>query len=113
MTAARRPTVAKISSRRRFAMALRLMIACALLLLGAVAIRAGPALAQESDEAYSATVKVDATADSAASARGMARIDGQRRALAAVIERLSGASEPPKSPQRDYKRTTAMHPSFE
>jgi hypothetical protein len=94
-------------------MALRLMTACALLLLGAVAIRAGPALAQESDEAYSATVKVDATADSAASAREMARIDGQRRALAAVIERLSGASEPPKAPKLDDKTITDMVASFE
>jgi hypothetical protein len=105
-------------------MALRLMSAiardrglrnlgCTLLLLGAVAMRAGPALAQESDEAYSATVKVDATAESAAAAREMARIDGQRRALAAVIERLSGASEPAKPPKLDDKAITDMVVSFE
>ena len=94
-------------------MALRLMSACALLLLGAVAMRAGPAPAQEFDEAYSATVKVDATADSAAAARDMARIDGQRRALAAVIERLSGASEPAKPPKLDDKAITDMVASFE
>jgi hypothetical protein len=94
-------------------MALRLMTACALLLLGAVAMRAGPALAQGSDEAYSATVKVDATADSAASARETARIDGQRRALAAVIDRLSGASEPAKPPKLDDKTITDMVVSFE
>jgi hypothetical protein len=94
-------------------MALRLMSACALLLLGAVAMRAGPAPAQESDEAYSATVKVDATADSAGAAREMARIDGQRRALAAVIERLSGASEPAKPPKLDDKAITDMVVSFE
>jgi Uncharacterized protein conserved in bacteria (DUF2066) len=94
-------------------MALRLMTACALLLLGAVAMRAVPAPAQESDEAYSATVKVDATADSAAAAREMARIDGQRRALAAVIERLSGASEPAKPPKLDDKAITDMVASFE
>jgi hypothetical protein len=94
-------------------MALRLMTACALLLLGAVAMRAGPAPAQESDEAYSATVKVDATADSAAAAREMARIDGQRRALAAVIEHLSGASEPAKPPKLDDKTITDMVASFE
>ncbi len=94
-------------------MALRLMSACALLLLGAVAMRAGPALAQESDEAYSATVKVDATADSAAAARDVARIDGQRRALAAVIEHLSGASEPAKPPKLDDKAITDMVVSFE
>jgi Uncharacterized protein conserved in bacteria (DUF2066) len=94
-------------------MALRLMTACALLLLGAVAMPACPASAQESDEAYSATVKVDATADSAAAAREMARIDGQRRALAAVIERLSGASEPAKPPKLDDKAITDMVASFE
>jgi Uncharacterized protein conserved in bacteria (DUF2066) len=94
-------------------MALRLMTACALLLLGAVAMRAGPAPAQETDEAYSATVKVDATADNAAAAREMARIDGQRRALATVIERLSGASEPAKPPKLDDKVITDMVASFE
>ena len=94
-------------------MALRLMIACALLLLGAVAMRAGPAPAQDADEAYSATVKVDATADNAAAAREIARIDGQRRALAAVIERLSGASEPAKPPKLDDKAITDMVASFE
>jgi hypothetical protein len=105
-------------------MALRLMSAiagdrglrnlgCTLLLLGTVAMRAGPALAQESDEAYSATVKVDATAESAAAAREVARIDGQRRALAAVIERLSGTSEPTKPPKLDDKAITDMVVSFE
>src|SRR5271163_1777661 len=113
MTAARRPIAARISGRRRFAMALRLMTACALLLLGAVAMWAGPTPAQESDEAYSATVKVDATADSAAAAREVARTDGQRRALAAVIERLSGASEPAKPPKLDDKAITDMVASFE
>src|SRR5271169_1918924 len=113
MTAARRPIAAKISGRRRFAMALRLTTACALVLLGAVAMWAGTAPAQESDEAYSATVKVDATADSAAAAREVARTDGQRRALAAVIERLSGASEPAKPPKLDDKTITDMVVSFE
>ncbi len=94
-------------------MALRLMTACALVLLGAVAMRAAPAPAQEADEAYSATVQVDATADSAAAAREMARIDGQRRALTAVIERLSGASEPAKPPKLDDKAITDMVASFE
>jgi len=94
-------------------MALRLKTACALLLVGVVAMRAGPAPAQDADEAYSATVKVDATADSAAAARETARIDGQRRALAAVIERLSGASEPAKPPKLDDKAITDMVASFE
>jgi len=55
--------------------------ACRLLLLLALAIQAVPARAEASDEAYSATVKVDATADTAAAARESARTDGQRRAL--------------------------------
>jgi len=105
-------------------MALRLMTAiaggralrslgCVLLLVGTFTIGAGRTPAQESDEAYSATVKVDATADSAAAAREMARIDGQRRALAAVIERLSGLSESANPPKLDDKTITDMVASFE
>src|ERR1700693_5413296 len=70
--------------------------ALGLLLLIAAAM---PGRAQDAEDPYTATVKVDATADSAANAREAARIDGQRRALAAVIERLSGASEPAKPPE--------------
>ena len=86
--------------------------ACALLLLVAV-MRAASALAQDSDDAYSATVKVDATADSAATARDAARIDGQRRALEAVVGRLSNSSEPAKLPKLDDKAITDMVASFE
>lgn len=84
-----------------------------LLLLLALVIQAGPAWAEDSDEAYSATVKVDATADSAAAARDLARIDGQRRALAAVIEHLSGSPETTKLPKLDDKAITDMVASFE
>ena len=105
-------------------MALRLMTAiaggralrslgCVLLLVGTFTIGPERTPAQESDEAYSATVKVDATADSAAAAREMARIDGQRRALAAVIERLSGSSESANPPKLDDKTITDMVASFE
>jgi hypothetical protein len=89
----------------------RRQLAGAFLLLVVTAIRIGPALAQETDEAYSATVKVDATADNAAAARELARIDGQRRALAAVIERLSGSETKP--PKLDDKAITDMVASFE
>jgi hypothetical protein len=89
-------------ARRPFAFAL-------FLLLGAVLL-VGPALTEE--EAFSATVKVDATADGAAAAREVARIDGQRRALAAVIEHLSGSSET-KPPKLDDKAITDMVDSFE
>jgi len=84
-----------------------------LLLLLALVIQAGPVWAEDSDEAYSATVKVDATADSAAAARDLARIDGQRRALAAVIEHLSGSPETTKQPKLDDKAITDMVASFE
>src|SRR5438105_1767712 len=105
-------------------MALRLMTAIAgdqalrnlwyaLLLAGMLAMLAAGAPAQDADEAYSATVKVDATADNAAAAREAARVDGQRRALTAVIERLSGSSETGKPPKLDDKTITDMVASFE
>lgn len=88
-------------------------VASVLMLLVAAVMPVRPSPAQDSDEAYSATVKVDATADSAAAARDLARVDGQRRALAAVIGRLSGASEPAKLPKLDDKAITDMVGSFE
>lgn len=81
-------------------------------LLFLAVISAAPALAQDSDD-FSATVKVDATADSAAAARDAARIDGQRRALAVVVGRLSGSSEPAQLPKLDDKAITDMVVSFE
>jgi len=87
-------------------------ITCALLML-ILLTPAGQGLAEEPDETYSATVKVDATAESAAAARDLARIDGQRRALAAVVERLSGSAEGTKLPKLDDKTITAMVDSFE
>jgi hypothetical protein len=80
--------------------------------LSLLLISVAPALAEDLDEAFSAIVKVDATSDSAAAAREMARIDGQRRALASVIERLSGPSET-KPPKLDDKAITDMVDSFE
>src|SRR5437899_3188963 len=109
MTAARCRAAVKIANRRRVAMAVRLetaiagqwarwSLAFALLLSLATMLRGGQAQAEVANEAYSATVKVDATADNAAAAREAARIDGQRRALTAVIEHLSASAEakPPK-----------------
>jgi hypothetical protein len=91
----------------------RRSFACVLVLVILAATRAEPALAQDSEDAYSATVKVDATADSAAAARDAARLDGQRRALAAVVGRLLGASEPAQLPKLDDKAITDMVQSFE
>src|SRR5271166_614882 len=114
----------KISDRGRFAMGLPLMSAIAgnravwrsvggLLLLLGVIMRSGPALAEDQDEGFSATVKVDATADSAAAARDLARVDGQRRALTLVIGQLSGSSDSAKLPKLDDKTITDMVDSFE
>jgi Uncharacterized protein conserved in bacteria (DUF2066) len=87
-------------------------VAGLLLLLGVI-MRTGPALAEDQGEDFSATVKVDATADSAAAARDLARIDGQRRALTVVINQLSGSSDSVKLPKLDDKTITDMVESFE
>jgi hypothetical protein len=85
----------------------------AVILAGMLAMPLSSLPAQDADEAYSATVKVDATADNAAAAREAARTDGQRRALNAVIERLSGSAETANPPKLDDKTITDMVASFE
>ena len=84
-----------------------------LLLLLGVMLRTGPALAEEQSEGFSVTVKVDATADSVAAARERARVDGQRRALVLVIDRLSGSTDSAKLPKLDDNTITDMVESFE
>jgi hypothetical protein len=86
---------------------------CALLLLAGVIGAPEFALGQDQNEDFSATVKVDATAENAAAARELARIDGQRRALGLVIEQLSGSPEGAKLPKLDDKTITDMVESFE
>src|SRR6266478_4301293 len=83
------------------------------LLLLAMAMQSGALLAEDQSIGFSATVKVDATADSAAAARELARIDGQRRALGLVVDRLSGSSDNPKLAKLDDKTITDMVESFE
>ena len=83
------------------------------LLLLAVALPSAASFAQERSERFSATVKVDATADTVNAARDLARIDGQRRALGVVIDRLSGSSDNAKLPKLDDKTITDMVESFE
>jgi hypothetical protein len=83
------------------------------LLLLAMAMQSGALLAEDQSTGFSATVKVDATADSAAAARELARIDGQRRALGLVVDRLSGSSDNPKLAKLDDKTITDMVESFE
>src|SRR3954471_23856255 len=116
---------ARVRDRGRSAMTLPLMAASAggqrglriagaafLSLLLLVQTAGEPARAQETDP-FSATVKVDARADTAAKAREVARIDGQRRALAAIAERLSGGEAPVKSPKLEDKAITDLVSSFE
>ena len=86
---------------------------CVLLLLAGMTWGAEFALGQDQSAEFSATVKVDATAENAAAARELARIDGQRRALALVIEQLSGSPEGAKLPKLDDKAITDMVESFE
>ncbi len=62
---------------------------------------------------YTATVTVDATADTVVKARDMARLDGERRALAAVVERLAGGSAPAKLPKLDDQAITDLVSNYE
>jgi hypothetical protein len=83
------------------------------LLLLSMMIRTTPALAEDQRDGFSATVGVDATAESAAAARELARVDGQRRALVQVIDRLSGTADSGKLTKLDDKTITDMVESFE
>ena len=82
-------------------------------LLLVLLIGLAPAWADDPDDPYSATVKVDATADNAAAARTLARHDGQQRALMEVIEHLTGSTDQTKLPKLDDKAITNMVNSFE
>ena len=88
-------------------------VAGAVLLLVSAALAVAPVLADEPQDPYSATVRVDATSESAADARTIARIDGQRRALDDVIQRLAGSTDPLQLPKSDDKAITDMVDSFE
>ena len=87
------------------------LLAAAFLALLAVAGAARVAAAQ--DDPYSTTVTVDATSDNVAKARDLARIDGQRRALTAVIDRLAGGPGKAKTPKLSDNQITDMVTSFE
>ncbi len=83
------------------------------LLVWVVIAACAPARAEDQPDPYSATVKVDATADSAAAARTIARLDGQRRALNDVVQRLSGSTDLSKMPKLDDRAITDLVASFE
>lgn len=72
---------------------------------------ARPAAAQ--DDAYTATVTVDATSDSVAKARDMARVDGARRALDAVVAKLAGGPDKAKPLKLSDNQVTDLVSSFE
>jgi hypothetical protein len=78
----------------------------------ALAAASAPVRAEDPDS-FAATVAVDATADTVAKARDMARTDGQRRALAKVAEQLAGGTAPAKPPRLDDKAITDLVLSFE
>ena len=84
----------------------------ALLVVLALGVMSRPGRAEESDP-FSATIAVDATADTVAKARDMARIDGQRRAIAAIAARQSGGTTPVKLPKLDDQAITDLVLSFE
>jgi hypothetical protein len=84
----------------------------ALLILAGIHAAGMPVRAQDADQ-FTATVKVDATADSTAKARETARIEGQRRAFAAMVERFSGGNPPAKLPKLDDNAIAALVDSFE
>ena len=90
----------------------RQFAAAGLLLVMAV-LALAPVRADSQQDPYSATVKVDATADSAAAARTIARNDGQRRALDDIVQRLSGSADLSKLPKLDDQKITDMVASFE
>ena len=66
------------------------------------------------DDPYAVTVKVDASGDVIGKARDTARLDGQRRALTMLADRLSaGGNGAAKLPKLDDKAITDMVVSFE
>jgi hypothetical protein len=69
--------------------------------------------AAAADDPFSATVTVDATSDSAAKARDVARVDGARRALNAVVDRLSGGAGNTKPLKLSDNQVTDLVASFE
>ncbi|HTQ34647.1 MAG TPA: DUF2066 domain-containing protein, partial [Stellaceae bacterium] len=70
-----------------------------------------PAAAQ--DDAYTATVTVDATSDNVAKARDIARINGARQALQMVVSKLAGGPDKVKPLKLSDNQVTDLVASFE
>ena len=85
------------------------LLAAALLVL----LVAPPLRAVAQDDPYSATVTVDATSDSVAKARDVARGDGAKRALNAIIEKLAGGPDKVKPLKLNDNQITDLVASFE
>ncbi len=83
------------------------------LLLLVLMLSLAPARPDQPPNPYSATVKVDATAENAAAARTIARTNGQRAALMKVIDRLTGSTDDSKFPKLDDQTITDMVDNFE
>ena len=90
----------------------RRLAGSALLVLVALGVMGRPGRAQDADP-FAATVAVDATGSTVAQARDMARTDGQRRALAAVAERLAGGNARVKMPKLEDNAISGLVASFE
>lgn len=89
----------------------RWRVPLALVLL--VAVAASPRHAVADEDPYTATVTVDATADTVAKARDVARTDGARRALTAIVEKLSGGPGKSKPLKLGDNQITDLVASFE
>lgn len=88
------------------------LLAVLLLLVGAEApAQTTPAPANA--DPYTTTVTVDATADNVVHARDKARLDGQRKALAQIVDNLAGGPGKGKLPNLSDSQITDMVVSFE
>src|SRR5712671_2852637 len=86
----------------------------AMLLLGALCALSAPAAAQSRFDVFTiAPVRVDVTAASASAARDQALIEGERRALQMLIERLTLAAGRSRLPQPNSAQLSDLVQGFE
>src|SRR6266478_9483611 len=85
----------------------------AMLLLGALCALSAPAAAQSRFDVFTiAPVRVDVTAASASTARDQALIEGERRALQMLIERLTLAAGRSRLPQPNSAQLSDLVQGF-